>query len=181
VGMFAGKKENKLKIEEIRLSPEWLRINSRYAGGGGLAKILLILIVSLFLIFYKDIINIIKDKSPDEQLVLIAIAVLFIAALLFTLYKMNQNSGKALIITEKGLFIEPIMAEFWKDIDEYKCNGFSENVSAQTEGQSITFFNNKGAWPKILNLMQYGIFLTPEQVKQVDNICNRLGIKNIED
>jgi len=45
--MFTKNKGNQLKIEEIRLSPELLRINSRYPGGGGLAKILLILIVAL--------------------------------------------------------------------------------------------------------------------------------------
>jgi hypothetical protein len=179
-GMFAGKEENKLKIEEIRLSPELLRINSRYAGGGGLAKILLILIVSLSLIFYKDIIRVIKDKSPDEQLVLIAMAVLFLAAFFFTLYKKSQNSGKTLIVSEKGLFIEPLLAEFWKDIDEYKCNTSAENVSGQMKGTSIIFFNNKGAWPKTFDLMQYGIFFTPQQVVQVENICSRLGIKKLE-
>lgn len=178
--MFKPKEGNKLKIEEIRLSSELLRINSCYTGGGGLLKILLILIVSLSLVFYKDIINIIKDKSPDEQLVLIAMAVLFLAAFFLTIYRMNQNSGKTLVITEKGLFIEPVLAEFWKDIDEYKYNMSSDNISVQTEGKSIIFFNNKGAWPKIFDLMQYNIFFTLDQVQQMDNICNRQGIKKKE-
>lgn len=179
-GMFAGNEENKLKIEEIRLSPELLRINSRYKGGGGLAKVLLILLVALLLVFYKDIINILKDKAPNEQLVLIAMAVIFIAAFFFTLYKMSQNSGKTLIITEKGFLIEPVLAEFWKDIDEYKCSTSPENASGQTEGKSIIFFNNKGTWPKTFDLMQYGIFFTPEQIGQMDNICSRLEIKKLE-
>jgi len=178
--MFTGKEGNKLKIEEIRLSPELLRINSRYAGGGGLAKILLILIVALPLLFYKDIINVIQKKSPDEQLVLVSMALIFLAAFFFTLYKMGQNSGKTLIVTEKGFFIEPGLAEFWKDIDEYKSNVSSENVSGQKEGKSIIFLNNKGAWPQTFDLRQYGIFFTPDQVQQVDNICQRLGIKNLE-
>jgi hypothetical protein len=173
--MFTKDKENQLKIEEIRLSPELLRINSRYSGGGGLAKILLILIVVLPLVFYKDIINIIKGKSPNEQIVLVAMALFFLAAFIFTLYKMNQNSGKTLIVTEKGFFIEPGLAEFWKDIDEYRWN-----VSSQMEGKSIIFFNNKAAWPKAFDLMQYNIFFTPDQVQQTDNICNRLGIKKTE-
>lgn len=178
--MFKPKEGNKLKIEEIRLSPELLRINSCYTGAGWLVKILLILMVSLSLVFYKDIINIIKDKSPDEQLVLIAMAVLFLAAFFFTLYKMIQNSDKALVVTEKGLFIEPVLAEFWKDIDEYKYNTSSENISVQTGGKSIIFFNNKGAGPKTFDLMQYNIFFTPDQVQQMDNICNRQGIKKME-
>jgi hypothetical protein len=184
VGMFKGKEGIKLKIEEIRLSPELLRINSRYAGRGGLAKILLILMVVLPLLFYKDIINIIKDKSPDEQFVLAAMAVFFLAVLIFTLYKMTQNSGKTLIITEKGLFIEPCLAEFWKDIDEYRWNASSDAnrdlFSGQTEGSSLLLFNNKGAWPKTFDLMQYGIFFKPDQVQQLDSICQRLGIKKLE-
>jgi hypothetical protein len=182
--MFAVKEENKLKIEEIRLSPELLRINSRYAGGGGLSKILLILIVVLPLLFYKDIINIIKDKSPDEQFVLASMVVLFLAAFIFTLYKMSQNSGKTLIIREKGLFIEPVLAEFWKDIDKYRWNASSgpnrDLFSRQSEGPSLLLYNNKGAWPKVVDLMQYSIFFTPDQAQQVDNICNRLGIKKLE-
>ena len=89
--MFTKNKGNQLKIEEIRLLPELLRINSHYTGGGGLAKILLILIVALPLVFYKDIINIIQNKSPDEQLVLVSMAVLFLVAFIFTLYKMNKK------------------------------------------------------------------------------------------
>ncbi|KQC10301.1 MAG: hypothetical protein APR62_01975 [Smithella sp. SDB] len=182
--MLKSNRENQLKIEEIRLALELLRINSRYLGGGGLAKIFLILIIVIPLVFYKDIINIIKDKSPDEQLVLVSMAVLFLAAFIFTLYKMNQNSGKSLIVTEKGFFIEPILAEFWKDIDEYKWNSPSDankdTLTGQNEGTSLILFNNKGAWPKAFDLIQYNIFFTPDQMQQMDNICNRLGIKKTE-
>lgn len=175
VKMFTKNRGNQFKIEEIRLSPELLRINSRYLGGGGLAKTLLILIIVLPLVFYKDIINIIKDKSPNEQLVLISMVVFFLAAFILTLYKMNQNSGKNLIITEKGFFIEPALAEFWKDIDEYKWNTFSGMSEA-----SLTLFNNKGAWPKAFDLTQYNIIFTPDQMQQMDTICNRLGIKKTQ-
>lgn len=182
--MFTKNRENQLKIEEIRLSPELLRINSRYGGGGSLLKIFLILIIVLPLIFYKDIINIIKDKSPDEQLVLVSMAVLFFSAFIFTLYKMNQNSGKSFIVTEKGFFIEPVLAEFWKDIDEYKWNVPSgtnkDTLTGQNEGTSLLLFNNKGAWPKAFDLTQYNIFFTSDQMQQTDNICNRLGIKKTE-
>ena len=182
--MFAKNKGNQLKIEEIRLSAELLRINSHYLGGGGLAKILLIIIIVLPLVFYQDIINIIKDKSPNEQLVLVSMAVLFLAAFIFTLYKMSQNSGKSLIVTEKGFFIEPVLSELWKDIDEYKWNvpsGANKNtLTGQNEGTSLILFNNKGAWPKAFDLTQYNIIFTPDQMQQMDNICNRLGIKKTE-
>lgn len=178
------KEESKLKIEEIRLSPELLRINSCSTSGGGLAKIIFILIVSLSLIFYKDIIHILKDKEPDEQLVLVAIVLLFLAAFFFTLFRMNRNSGKTLAITEKGFFIAPDLAEFWKDIDEYRWNSFSNAISNLTSGQkevsSIVLIKNKGGWPKTFDLTLYDIFFTPEQIQQVDNICNRLGIKKMD-
>lgn len=172
--MFTGKEDNKLKIEEIRLSPELLRINSRYAGGGGPAKILLILIVALPLLFYKDIVNIIQKKSPNEQIVLLSMALIFLAAFFFTLYRMNRDGGKSLVMTEKGFFIESGLAEFWKDIDEYKWNNISN------EGTSLLLLNHKEALPRNHDLMQYGISFTPDQVQQVDNICNRLGIKKLE-
>lgn len=145
-----------------------------------MAKILLILIIVLPLVFYKDIINIIQNKSPDEQLVLVSMVVLFLAAFIFTLYKMNKNSGKSLIVTEKGFFIEPVLAEFWKDIDEYKwnvpSNANKDTLTGQNEGTSLILFNNKGAWPKAFDLTQYKIFFTPDQMQQTNNICNRLGI-----
>jgi hypothetical protein len=180
-GMFKGNEENKLKIEEIRLSPELLRINARYTGGGGLAKIILILIVFLSLVFYKDIIYVIKDKEPDEQLVLVSIAVLFLAAFFFTLYKMNRNSGKFLIVTEKGFFIESEIAEIWKEIDEYKWIVPSEVnkdiFTGQKEGTSLMLFNNKGTWPKTFDLMSYCIYFTSDQMQQIDNICQRWGVQ----
>jgi hypothetical protein len=183
-GMFTGKERNKSKIEEIRLSPELLRINSNYAGGEGLIKILLILIVSLLIVFYKDIIHIIKDKAPDEQLVLVSMVVLCFAALVFTLYKMNQNSGKTLIITEKGFFIESGLAELWKDFDEYRWNSSTDLkrdlFSGQKEGPSLILYNNRGAWPKVVDLMRYAMSFTHDQVQQMDNIFNRLGIRKIE-
>jgi len=97
---------------------------------------------------------------------------------------MTQNSGKVLIVTEKGFFIEPGLAEFWKDIDKYRWNvpsGTNKDLfSGQNEGTSLLLFNNKGAWPKTFDLMQYGIYFTSDQMPQVDTICNRMGIKRSE-
>jgi hypothetical protein len=97
---------------------------------------------------------------------------------------MNQNSGKTFIVTEKGFFIEPGLAEFWKDIDEYRWNvpsGANKDLfSGQNEGTSLLLFNNKGVWPKTFDLMQYNIFFTAGQMQQLDTICNRLEIKKTE-
>ena len=182
--MWKGKEGYKLKIEEIRLSPELLRINSRNTGGAGLAKILIILFAILPLLFYKDIVHIIKDKEPDQQLILISMVILFSAAFVFALYKMNQNSGKILIMTEKGFFIDPLIAGFWKDIHEYKWNSYNDSKGVCFPGQSaeisLMLIDNKGTWPKTYDLMNYYIFFNPDQMQQVDNLLNRFGIKKLE-
>jgi len=48
------------------------------------------------------------------------------------------------------------LAEFWKDIDEYKwnvpSNANKDTLTGQNEGTSLILFNNKGAWPKTFDL-----------------------------
>lgn len=182
--MLIGTKKNKIKIDGIRSVPELLRIDSRYPKAGALTKFFLILLFVLLVAFHKDISALMKEKSLEEQLMLIGMSLFFLAFLVFTIYMMNQQRGKTFIVTEKGLFIEPTMAEFWKDIDEYKWNASAAVskflLSGKTEGTSLLLFNNKGAWPKAYDLIQYGIFFTPYQVQQVDDICHRLGIKKLE-
>ncbi len=180
--MFIG--INKTKIDEIRSASELLRIDSRYAKAGALTKFFLLLLFVLLLVFYKDIIGLLKEKSLEEQFMLIGMFLFFLAALIFTVYMINLQRGKTLIVTEKGFFIEPILAQFWKDIDEYRWSS-SEAVSqfllsGKVEGTSLLLFNNKGALPKTYNLIQYGIFFTPQQMEQVDQLCKRLGIKKSE-
>jgi uncharacterized membrane protein (DUF485 family) len=182
--MLIGTKKNKAKIDEIRSASELLRIESRYAKAGTPTKFFLFLLFVFLLVFYKDIIALLGEKSLKEQLMLVSMLLFFIAFLVFTIYMINLQRGKTLIVTEKGLFIEPTLAQFWKDIDEYRWSS-SETVSkvllsGKAEGTSLLLFNNKGALPKTYNLIQYGIFFTPQQIEQVNGLCKRLGIKKSE-
>ncbi len=179
--MFIGTKKNQGKIEEIRTAPEVLRIEAQYARGEGALKLFLLLMVALLFVYHQDLIGMLKEKTKEQQIVLAVMILLFMAALVFTLYMMKRRKGKTLVVTEKGLFVEPSLAQLWQDIDEYRwhvspdLNNFL--FSGQKRGATLFLVNNKGVWPKIYDLAPHGIFFTPQQMKQVDDLCRRLGIK----
>lgn len=182
--MFVGKNKNKEKIEEIRTAPEVLRIDAQFARGEGALKLFLLLFIALLFVYHEDLIGMLKEKTTQQQIVLAGMFLFFGAALVFTLYMMKRRKGKALLVTEKGLFAEPSLAQLWQDIDEYKWH-VSPNLnnilfSGQKHGASLLLVNNKGAWPKIYDLAPQGIFFTPRQIQQMDDLCKRLGIKKAE-
>jgi hypothetical protein len=182
--MLFGTKKNREKIEEIRQASEVLRIEAQYARGEGALKLFLLLFIALLFVYHEDLIGMLKEKTTAEQIILVGMFLFFLAALVLTLYMMKRRKGKALVVTEKGLFLESSIAQLWQDIDEYKwhvspdLNNFL--FSAQKHGASLLLVNNKGAWPKIYDLAQQGIFFTPQQIQQVDDLCKRLGIKKAE-
>lgn len=182
--MFPGKEKTKSKIEEIRLSSELLRIQSGYERSEVFLKLFIVGTFLLLLFFHQDIISVIKEKSPDEQLVLIAIPVFFLLSVIFAIYQINRRRGKAFIGTEKGFFIDPLLADFWKDISEYKWNTatnvYRDLFSGKKQEMSLLLYNNKGNLPKIYDLAMYGIFFTVDQVQYMDGIFSRLGIKKLE-
>ncbi|HPD56075.1 MAG TPA: hypothetical protein P5294_02115 [Smithellaceae bacterium] len=182
--MFIGTKKNQEKIEEIRTAPEALRIEAQHARGEGALKLFLLLLVALLFVYHQDLIRMLKDKTKEQQIVLAGMFLVFGAALVFTLYMMKRGKGKILVMTEKGLFVEPSFAQLWQDIDEYSwhvspdLNNFL--FSGQKHGATLLLVNNKGVWPKVYDLAPHGIFFTPQQIKQVDDLCARLGIKIAE-
>lgn len=180
--MFIGK--NKEKIDEIRTASEVLRIEAQYARGEGALKLFLLLLVALLFVYHEDLFGMLKAKTAQQQIVLAVMILFFLAALVFTLYMMKRRKGKALVVTEKGLFVEPSFAQFWQDIDEYKWNTAPDlnNLlsSGAKHGPSLILVNNKGAWPRIFDLAHQGIFFTPQQIQQVDDLCKRLEIKKAE-
>ncbi|MDI6741965.1 MAG: hypothetical protein QMD11_04410 [Smithella sp.] len=183
--MFSGKEKTKSMIDEIRLSSELLRINSGYERSEVFLKLFLIGTFLLLLFFHQDIISVLKVKSIDEQLTLIAIPVFFLSSVVFAIYQMNRRRGKTFIATEKGFFIEPLLADFWKDISEYKWNAatdvYRDLFSGKKQELSLLLYNNKGNLPKIHDLVMYGIFFTADQVPYMDGIFSRLGIKKLEE
>jgi hypothetical protein len=179
--MFIGTKKNQEKIEEIRTAPELLRIEAQYARGEGALKLFLLLIVAILFVYHEDLIGMFKEKTKEQQIVLAGMLFIFMAALVFTLYMMKRRKGKALVVTEKGMFVEPSLAQLWQDIDEYRwhvspdLNNFL--FSGQKHGATLFLVNNKGLWPKIYDLAPHGIFFTPQQIQQVDDLLKRQGIK----
>lgn len=184
-GMFPGKEKTRSKIEEIRLSSELLRINSGYERSEVFLKLFLIGTFLLLLFFYQDIISVLKAKSIDQQLTLIAIPVFFLSSVVFAIYQINRRRGKAFIATEKGFFIDPFLADFWKDISEYKWNTatdvYRDLFSGKKQEVSLLLYNNKGNLPKIHDLVMYGIFFTADQVSYMDGVFSRLGIKKLDE
>lgn len=182
--MLIGTKNNQEKIEEIRTAPELLRIDAQHTRGEGALKLFLLLLVALLFVYHEDLIGMLKDKTKEQQIVLAGMFLIFGAALVFTLYMMKRRRGKTLVVTEKGLFVEASLAQFWQDIDEYRwhvspdLNNFL--FSGQKHGLSLLLVNNKGAWPKVYDLAPHGIFFTPPQIRQVDDLCRHRGIKMAE-
>jgi hypothetical protein len=183
--MFSGKEKTRSKIEEIRLSPELLRIHSGYERSEVFLKLFLIGTFLLLLFFYQEIISVLKEKSIDQQLTLIAIPVFFLSSVVFAIYQMNRRRGKSFIVTDKGFFIDPLLADFWEDISEYKWNTaadvYRDLFSGKKQEISLLLYNNKGILPKIHDLVMYGIFFTADQVQYMDGIFSRLEIKKLEE
>lgn len=77
------------------------------------------------------------------------------------------------------------MADFWKDISEYKWNTamdvYRNLFSGKKTEASLLLYNNKGNLPKIHDLVMYGIFFTGDQIQHMDGIFSRLRIKKIEE
>jgi len=179
--MFIGTKENQKKIEEIRTAPEVLRIEARSAGGEAALKLFLLLLAALLFVYRESFLGMFREKTTQQQIVLGGMILFFLAAVLLTLYVMKRRKGTTLVVTEKGLFVEPSLAQFWRDIEEYQWRD-SPNVnnllfSGMKQEATLFLVNNKGAWPKIYDLGRYGIFFTPQQMRQWDDLCKRLGIK----
>lgn len=179
--MFFGTKKNQEKIEEIRQAPEILRVDAQYARGEGALKLFLLLLVALLIVYYKDVFDMFREKTSAQQIILSGMFLFFVAALILTLYMMKRRRGKALVVTERGLFVEASFAQFWQDIEEYRWNDAPDlnNLlsSGPKRGASLLLVNNKGAWPKIYDLALQGFFFTPQQIQRVDDLCRHLEIK----
>lgn len=183
--MFSGKDKIHSKIEEIRISSELLRINSIYERSEVFLKLFLIGTFLLLILFYKDIIGILKEKSLDQQMVIVGMPVFFLAIVIFALYQINRKRGKTFIATEKGFFIDPFLADFWKDIQEYKWNSAMDvhgDLFSKVNDKkvSLVLYNNVGNLPKIYDLTNFGIFFTADQIQYLDGMFSRLGIKRLD-
>jgi hypothetical protein len=182
--MFSKKEKIKVLADEIRQAPELLRINPRQDNSGMILKLFLVVCGLLLVFFYDKVVDILLQKPLNQQMALIGMTLSCVAVVILTLFKLWQARGKLLIITEKGAFIEPFFAERWQDISEYQWNTPGKNrdlLSIKQENPSLFLYNNKGSWPKIYDLANYGIFFTADQVQYLEGLFHRLGIKKREE
>ena len=110
----------KKKIQEIQSAPELLRINSRYKKMTDSSKKLFIALILVLFVAYLSICMVfLKEKGGSEQIAFISLTAVLLAIALFVFYTTNRRKGSPFIITEKGLFAEPGIAEYWEDIESY--------------------------------------------------------------
>lgn len=188
------------KIREIRSEPELLRINSRYKKMTDFSKKLFIAFILILFIAYLSICMVfLKEKGGSEQIAFISLTAILLAIALFVFYTTNRRKGSPLIITEKGVFAEPGIAEFWEDIESYAWEEYmgalnKTDFSANDYRISLLIYT-KNFWntnieakaPRTLSfrdhsmLSQYGVFFTPDEVEETNKIFQSFGIKRHKD
>ncbi len=183
---------NRRKVREIKSALELLRIDSIYKKVQSFNRNLLIVIIALFFIMYiLAILFFMNKKINNEQLAIIfALSAIFILIVII-IKKSAQRRGSTFLITEKGILLEPDIAEYWADIKEYgweTFKGFSRlSVSDKGEGTCLIIFNNgffqrnilRWSWHSVLT--QHGIFFSPEQIEETEKIFQKFGINRIKD
>jgi|GEM_PF-700591 len=181
--MFSKKDKIKALADEIRRSPELLRINPRQDNSGMILKLFLVVCGLLLVFFYNKVVEILLQKPLNQRIALMGMTLSCIAVVILTLFKLRQVRGKVLIITAKGALMEPLFAERWQDVSEYQWKTAGRNsgfFSTKQENPSLGLYNNKGSLPQIYDLSNYGIFFTADQVQYLERLFHGLGIKKLE-
>lgn len=177
------------KIQEIRSAPELLRVNSFYKQPTDLRRNILIAIIVILFVFYLSIMMfVLNEKSVGERVAFIFATAMMLGIALFVFFTSYRRRDSSFVITEKGVFAEPGIAEFWEDIQEYGWEPFkswNRVALSRKYGEGITLrIINKGLFQRNIErwiwhsvLTQYGIFFNPEQVQMTDKIFQKYGIK----
>jgi energy-coupling factor transporter transmembrane protein EcfT len=180
------------KIREVKSAKELLRIDSSYKKVQRSKRNLLIGIIAFFIIIYLSIILFFINKEIKSEQLAIVISILFIFILIvFIINKSNQRRGSTFLITEKGILLEPDIAEYWMDIKGYEWETFKcfskLTVSGKGKGMCLIILNKGFSQRNILRwswhslLTQHGIFFSPEQVKETEKIFSKFGINKTYD
>jgi hypothetical protein len=98
--------------------------------------------------------------------------------------------GYPLIITDKGIAVPMLVAEFWSDIESYSWEKFyganrmlGPTIFSTREGTTLKL-KTKGMLPRTQQgghsiLSTYLIFFSPEQIEAAEKIFNEHGIRKI--
>lgn len=177
--MFTLRKQKEAKIEQIRSAPELFRIVSRFKKLPGLTRNILIVIALILFVYYENIILLLKEKSEEQRIVLILMCVFVLALIIFTAYMMNKMRGNCLVVTQKGLCLEPFIAELWENIEQYKWQPYKgfNRVTLSRKGEGTSLMIIKDGLNQHLPFAQYGIFFTDEQIQITNTMFVQFEIK----
>lgn len=178
------------KISEIKAAKELLKINSNYKKVQNSKRNMLVGIVAFLFIAYLLMLLFFMNKETISELLAIFFSLLVIFIIIvIVVYKSAQRRGSTFLITEKGILLEPDIAEYWTDVKGYGWETFKGisrlAMSGKGEGICLIIFNKgifqrnilRWSWHSVLT--QHGIFFSPEQIKETENIFHDYGINNI--
>jgi hypothetical protein len=178
---------NRRKIDEIKSAKELFKIDSNYRKVQSFKRNLLIGLIAIFFILYLSMILFFMNKEiKNEQLAIVLSFLVIFILIVIVINKSAQRRGSAFLITEKGVLLEPDIAEYWTDIKGYgweTFKGFSRlSVSEKGEGTCLIIFNKgffqrnilRWSWHSVLT--QHGIFFLPEQIEETEKIFQKFGI-----
>ncbi len=136
------------KTREIKSAKELLRIHSSYKKVQSSKRNLLIGTIALLLIIYLSIILFFTNKEmKSEQLAIVFSFLIIFILIVFVINKSTQRRGSTFLITEKGILLEPDIAEYWMDIKGYEWEtfrGFSRlTVSDKGKGSSLLLAHDR--------------------------------------
>ena len=173
----------KQKIREILIGNELLRIESIHRKVPKWIRYTALLIISIGYILAL----LIRLNEEELWLWVSAISVLYVLILLVIIRMTNE--GNLFIVTEKGIVVDPYLAELWEDIEGYGWETFKglNRISLSAKERTCLLVVNKGRFQRnhenISNhsmLAQHGIFFNSEQIAKAEVIFGQFGIRKIQ-
>ncbi len=179
--IFAKKK----KIREVLSAKELLRVASVEKKLPESLKYIIFILITLVYLYALNI-----NQGEDTFMIWIVIVSMLYLLMLVVIIRFTKGRGASLVITEKGVVINPMLAELWEDINKYGWETFKGTTKtsffSKREGTSLlilnkgTFQRNTETWTGHTMLGQYGIIFTPEQIEKADRIFKEYGVNKYE-
>ena len=172
----------KQKIRGILIGNELLRIESIHRKVPKWIRYTALLIISIGYILAL----LLRLNEEELWLWVSAISVLYVLILVVVVRMTNEKNP--FIVTEKGIVVDPYLAEVWEDIEGYGWETFKglNRISLSAKERTCLLIVNKGRFQRNLEnisnhsmLAQYGIFFNSEQMAETEIIFSQFGIRKI--
>lgn len=173
------------KINNILSAKELLRVTSVEKKIPEFLKYIFIILITAVYLYTLNI-----NQGEDTFMIWIVIVSMLYLLILVVVIRFTKGRGASLVITEKGVVINPMLAETWEDINRYGWETFKGTTKtsffSKREGTSLlilnkgTFQRNIETWTGHTMLGQYGILFTLEQIEKADRIFKEYGINKYE-